>query len=192
MKSNIEINKVTKHKDIVNINKDINSNVEKEEEEKGEKEKKEEQKFYVYLIVTDINNNAYIGATYNLRQRIKKHNRTLVGGAKKTTKYVLLGEKWSLCKYISGFPSWNAALQFEWKWQKLSKTLAKTQRMRMQIKHCIATLPILMALEKSTKSAIPFKDWPMPPIIHYSLDDLDVLDADLDDIDDINDEQKMK
>ena len=59
-------------------------------------------------------NCTYIGATNNLKQRIRKHNGEIKGGAKYTTKK---GKGWEYACYVSGFKNIDA-LQFEWAWKQ--------------------------------------------------------------------------
>ena len=68
--------------------------------------------WHVYLIFNQ--NCTYIGATNNLKQRIRKHNGEIKGGAKYTTKK---GKGWEYACYVSGFKNNIDALQFEWAWQ---------------------------------------------------------------------------
>lgn len=56
-------------------------------------------------------NRTYIGYTVDLKNRLRKHNGELVGGAKYTT----VGRPYYMVLYISGFPSKNVAMQFEWR-----------------------------------------------------------------------------
>lgn len=102
---------------------------------------------FVYCLAsTGDSPDTYIGATINLRKRLRQHCGELVNGAKKTTSRSRLWKweqeqqqkasslslassssssspavnKWYMVRYVSGFPTWRAALQFEYKWQKLS------------------------------------------------------------------------
>jgi len=68
--------------------------------------------WHVYLIFNQ--NYTYIGATNNLKQRIRKHNGEIKGGAKYTTKK---GKGWQYACYVSGFKNNIDALQFEWAWK---------------------------------------------------------------------------
>lgn len=68
----------------------------------------------VYLIYNQ--NCTYIGATNNLKQRIRKHNGEIKGGAKYTTRK---GTGWQYACYVSGFKNNIDALQFEWAWKHI-------------------------------------------------------------------------
>jgi len=59
----------------------------------------------------------YIGYTVDINHRIKQHNGLLVGGAKKTKKYL----PWKIVCVIRGFYEPSSALRFEYRLQKLSK-----------------------------------------------------------------------
>ena len=118
---------------------------------------------YVYLLVSSTTGNTYVGATVNLERRLRQHNGEISGGARRTTSRVAKGETWTRAAYVSGFPDWTAALQFEWRWKQLSRKLSGTAtplEKRMQ------ALDQLLALERSTTKAVPYADWPTPPQVH--------------------------
>jgi predicted GIY-YIG superfamily endonuclease len=62
----------------------------------------------------------YIGATVDGNRRLRQHNGLLVGGAKATSKRP---NDWYRVCYVRGFPSWRAALSFEWHWKRFSRKL---------------------------------------------------------------------
>ena len=77
---------------------------------------------YVYLLLcTD--NSTYVGATVNLERRLRQHNKEIKGGAVATGRKVEMGKSWQRVCYVSGFPDWQAALQFEWKFKFLTRKL---------------------------------------------------------------------
>jgi structure-specific endonuclease subunit SLX1 len=119
--------------------------------------------FYVYLLEAT-NKSTYIGATIDLDRRLKQHNKELKGGAVATSNKVLKGEVWKRHCYVSGFPSWQAALQFEWRWKQLSRKLPSNM---LPIDRRMQALEQLLNLERSTTKAIPFKEWPLKPEIHF-------------------------
>ena len=119
---------------------------------------------YVYLLVST-KGNTYIGATVDLNRRLRQHNKEIVGGAKRTGKKVAQGQSWTRVLHVSGFPSWSAALQFEWRWQRLSR---KTQSVpNTFLERSKKALNDLLLMERSTSKAIPFREWPTPPQVHY-------------------------
>ena len=77
---------------------------------------------YVYLLHST-DNATYVGATVNLEKRLRQHNKEIKGGAHATSMKVENGEIWERACYVEGFPDWQAALQFEWRWKQLSRKL---------------------------------------------------------------------
>ena len=118
---------------------------------------------FVYLL--SYKNNTYVGATVDVNRRLRQHNCEIKGGAKATKRIVLKGGKWSRVCYVSGFPTWQSALQFEWKWKYISRKLPKYPRIS-SLQKKLEALTILLASDKSTSNSIPFAEWPSPPIIH--------------------------
>jgi len=114
------------------------------------------KQWYCYLLATTDNKYTYIGVTVDLNRRLRQHNGELVGGAKATRK----SNNWYRVCYIEGFPSKIDALQFEWKWKRLS-------RYKRKIEGKILSLIELLNLEKSTKNAIPFNCYDNPLQIIY-------------------------
>jgi len=105
---------------------------------------------YVYLLQSS-SKKTYVGATINVERRLRQHNRELKGGALYTGKWVKRGDTWNCIGYVSGFPTWIDALQFEWKWKKLSKGTSLQCRLE--------ALNVLITSEKSTASSTPFSEW---------------------------------
>ena len=132
-------------------------------ESEQEVEKQEKNEFFVYLLEAT-NKSTYIGATVNLDRRLKQHNKELSGGAIATTSKVLKGETWRRHCYVSGFPSWQAALQFEWRWKQLSRKLDKKM---LPLDRRMLALNNLLNLERSTTKAIPFAEWLLPPQVNF-------------------------
>jgi structure-specific endonuclease subunit SLX1 len=118
---------------------------------------------FVYLLMTK--NTTYVGATVDVNRRLRQHNREITGGAKATKRMVDKGCKWTRVCYVSGFPTWQAALQFEWKWKYIARKLPKYPR-TTSLQKKLEALTILLASDKSTSNSIPFADWPSPPVIH--------------------------
>lgn len=121
--------------------------------------------FYVYLLLST-NNNTYVGATIDINRRLRQHNGEIKGGAKATTSKVAKGEIWRRVCYISGFPDWSSALQFEWRWKQISRIKHKNLCVKSPLEKRMKALNQLLSLEKSTTKAIPFVNWITPPQIH--------------------------
>ena len=122
---------------------------------------------YVYLLVST-NGNTYVGATVDLNRRLRQHNKEIKGGAHATGIKVAKGETWVRAAHVSGFPDWQAALQFEWRWKQLSRKYS------LQIKPLerrLNALKELLSLERSTSKATPFKEWETPPEVHLETEE---------------------
>ena len=128
-------------------------------ETKPEKDKE----YFVYLLEAT-NKSTYIGATVDLNRRLRQHNKELSGGAIATSNKVKKGEIWRRHCYISGFPTWQAALQFEWRWKQISRKFPSNM---LPIDRRMKALEELLALDKSTTKAIPFKEWIEKPLINF-------------------------
>jgi predicted GIY-YIG superfamily endonuclease len=117
---------------------------------------------YVYLLMcTD--NATYVGATVDLNRRLRQHNGEIKGGARATTSKVKKGKTWKRVCHISGFPDWNATLQFEWRWKQISRKLEKTQ---FPMERRMKALHQLLLLERPTTKAIKYTEWEEQPIVH--------------------------
>ena len=122
---------------------------------------------YVYLLVST-SGATYVGATIDLDRRLRQHNKEIKGGAHATGIKVGQGETWTRAAHISGFPDWQSALQFEWRFKQLSRKLP----IKMQpLERRLRALKQLIELPQSTSKAIPYKDWPSPPEIHCETPD---------------------
>jgi structure-specific endonuclease subunit SLX1 len=122
---------------------------------------------YVYLLVSS-DNATYIGATIDLDHRLRQHNKEIKGGAHATSIKVTKGETWIRACHVSGFPTWQAALQFEWRWKQLSR---KFSLKMFPLERRLKALKELLALEKSTSAAIPFDQWPTSPEVHLETEE---------------------
>jgi len=127
----------------------------------------ENKKSYVYLLVST-NGNTYVGATIDLDRRLRQHNKEIKGGAHATGIKVTQGEVWTRAAHVSGFPNWQSALQFEWRWKQLSRKLPASM---VPLKRRMVALKELLSLDRSTSKAIPYSEWPEPPAIHLETDD---------------------
>ena len=130
--------------------------------EENEIQPENQKQFFVYLLEST-NKNTYVGATIDVNRRLRQHNKEIKGGAHATGIKVDKGETWSRVCYVSGFPTWQAALQFEWRWKQLSRKLP--QKMK-PVERRMEALQQLLALEQSTSKAVPYSEWPSLPIIN--------------------------
>lgn len=122
---------------------------------------------FVYLLVSS-DNSTYVGATVDLERRLRQHNKEIKGGAHATGVKVEKGETWVRAAHVSGFPDWQATLQFEWRWKQLSRKLpAKMFPLERRMK----ALKQLLALERPTSKAIAYTEWSSPPEVHLEIDD---------------------
>ena len=117
---------------------------------------------YVYLLVST-NGNTYVGATVDLERRLRQHNKEIKGGAHATGIKVFQGETWIRAAHVSGFPDWQAALQFEWRWKQLSR---KYPIKMIPLERRLKSLKDLLSLERPTSKSIPYSEWPVPPEVH--------------------------
>ena len=101
--------------------------------------------FYSYCLQSDDGKRTYIGATVNPDRRLQQHQGLMAGGAKATA-----GRTWRRVCLVGGFPTWNDALKFEWRWKQIK---------RRNGHNWSKALEILLALEKPTESATPYKDY---------------------------------
>jgi predicted GIY-YIG superfamily endonuclease len=116
-------------------------------------------KYFVYLLESS-GGATYVGATVNVQQRLRRHNREIVGGAHATSIRVQQGETWHIHCFVQHFPTWASALQFEWRWKQLSR-----KKKGHPMEKRMLALTHLLSLERSTTKAIPYAEWPIPPEI---------------------------
>jgi len=121
---------------------------------------------YVYLLHST-DNSTYVGATVDLDRRLKQHNKIIKGGAHATSMKVNAGQTWERACYVEGFPDWQAALQFEWRWKQISRKLSNKL---FPLKRRMIALKQLLALDSSTSKAIPYSQWNSPPNIIFESD----------------------
>ena len=120
---------------------------------------------FVYLLVAD-RGATYVGATVDVNRRLRQHNKELAGGAHATGAKVARGETWTRHCYVSGFPDWPAALQFEWRWKQISRKYVAS--VKNPLERRMKALEELLWLERSTTKAVPFSEWVIPPEVHFS------------------------
>ena len=123
---------------------------------------------YVYLLVCS-DNSTYVGATIDLEHRLRQHNKEIKGGAHATSAKVDKGEFWTRACHVSGFPTWQSALQFEWRWKQLSRKISSKM---FPLERRMEALKELLTLDKSTSLAIPFNKWPSPPEVHLESEEV--------------------
>jgi predicted GIY-YIG superfamily endonuclease len=122
---------------------------------------------YVYLLVST-NGNTYVGATVDLNRRLRQHNKEIKGGAHATGMKVAQGETWTRAAHVSGFPDWQATLQFEWRWKHLSR---KYPIKMIPLERRIKALKELLSLERPTSKALAYTEWQNKPEVHLETDD---------------------
>lgn len=117
--------------------------------------------FFVYLLLSS-DNATYVGATVDLEKRLRQHNKELKGGAIATSLKVEKGEIWIRAAHVKGFPDWQSALQFEWRWKQLSRKIKNQKYMKPLEKRMIA-LKQLLNLDRPTSKAKSYTEWKTPP-----------------------------
>ena len=118
--------------------------------------------FFVYLLLSS-DNSTYVGATIDLDRRLRQHNKEIKGGAFATGTKVEKGELWIRAAHVEGFPDWQAALQFEWRWKQLTRKITATKK---PLERRIIALKQLLALDRPTTKAKAYSEWPqMPQVI---------------------------
>jgi structure-specific endonuclease subunit SLX1 len=152
------------------------------EPEKGSEEELEEiqedqencigKPSFVYLLVST-DNSTYVGATVDLERRLRQHNKEIKGGAFATGAKVSKGQVWRRAAYVSGFPNWTAALQFEWSWKNISRKYIKDKSTPLQRR--MKALKHLLALEKPTSKAIPYSEWVLKPDITFEIEEASIF-----------------
>lgn len=118
---------------------------------------------YVYLLLaTPLRDATYVGATVDLDRRLRQHNKEIKGGAHATGAKVAKGNTWIRAAHVAGFPDWQAALQFEWRWKQLTRKLSPQLK---PLERRIIALIQLLALERPTSKAKAYTEWESPPIV---------------------------
>lgn len=124
---------------------------------------------YVYLLLATPHRDAtYVGATVDLDRRLRQHNKEIKGGAVATSIKVVKGNVWIRAAYVQGFPDWQAALQFEWRWKQLSRKLPANMAPLLRR---MKALKQLLELERPTTKAKAYSEWVTNPEIIFG-DDL--------------------
>jgi predicted GIY-YIG superfamily endonuclease len=118
--------------------------------------------FFVYLLLSS-DGSTYVGATVDLDRRLRQHNKEIKGGAFATSAKVVKGETWIRAAHVAGFPTWQAALQFEWRWKQLTRKINISTK---PIERRMLALKQLLGFERPTTKAIAYSEWPEPPIVN--------------------------
>lgn len=128
-------------------------------------------KFYVYFLALEEcdmigtpGQKTYIGATVDLDRRLRQHNKEISGGAHATGAQVDKGSHWRRVCHVANFPTWQAALQFEWRWKNLSRR-KDFLVIKNPIERRLKALNALLSFDRSTSKAVPYSEWPVPPEI---------------------------
>ena len=114
--------------------------------------------FFVYLLLSS-DSCTYVGATVDLDRRLRQHNKEIKGGAHATGAKVSKGETWIRACHVEGFPDWQAALQFEWRWKQLTRKLTVKCS---PLERRIIALKQLINLERPTTKAKAYSEWLTP------------------------------
>jgi structure-specific endonuclease subunit SLX1 len=136
--------------------------IESDEEAKEAKEANDAnatKEFFVYLLESSCKRATYVGATVNLERRLRQHNKEITGGAHATGAKVARGETWRRACHVTGFPTWQAALQFEWRFKQLTRR-EPSSTTQTPLERRKSALQKLMSLPQSTSKAVPFDMWP--------------------------------
>ena len=124
---------------------------------------------FCYFLYTD-EGQTYIGATVDLDRRLRQHNKEIKGGAHATGIRVAQGLQWKRACSVA-LPEWRTALQFEWRWKQLGRTQCK--HIRNPIDRRLASLRLLLSLDKPTEAAIPYQMYPDgPPVIQWDSEEV--------------------
>jgi predicted GIY-YIG superfamily endonuclease len=115
--------------------------------------------FFVYLLLSS-DRCTYVGATVDLDRRLRQHNKEIKGGAFITGSKVLKGETWIRACHVEGFPDWQAALQFEWRWKQLTRKLTVKCS---PLERRIIALNQLLNMERPTTKAKAYSEWTNKP-----------------------------
>ena len=133
---------------------------------------------FVYLLESS-SKATYIGATIDLERRLRQHNKEIKGGAHATSAKVMAGEIWIRACYVEGFPDWQSALQFEWRWKQLSRKLPSAL---LPLKRRMLALKELLALERPTSKAKAYSEWAIKPNIVFEIREARVFYEEIQDI----------
>ena len=139
---------------------------------------------YVYLLLaTPFRDATYVGATVDLDRRLRQHNKEIKGGATATSIKVTKGNIWIRAAHVQGFPDWQAALQFEWRWKQLTRKLPPKMEPLTRRMHALHQL---LHLERPTSKAKTYLEWELKPEIIFGDDLAKVIYKNIEDQEIIN------
>jgi predicted GIY-YIG superfamily endonuclease len=137
--------------------------------------------FFVYILIcSDKKQSVYVGATVDLNERLRKHNREISGGADETGIEVFNGHTWKRAGHVAEFPTWKEALKFEWRWhitaercirmRKENGTGTGTKRLS-NLERNIEALRRVLARDRPTDTSIKYTEWDngKGPILNWEL-----------------------
>jgi len=124
-------------------------------EEENKKEVDKENEFFVYLLECS-DKSTYVGATVDVDHRLRQHNKEIKGGAVATTKKISMGHTWKRALYVRGFPTWSAALQFEWAFKYYSRKFGKRM---YPLERRMRGLHHILHLDRPTSKAVPYYEY---------------------------------
>jgi predicted GIY-YIG superfamily endonuclease len=128
---------------------------------------------YVYLLLaTPLRQATYVGATVDLDHRLRQHNKEIKGGAVATGIRVAKGDTWIRAAHVSGFPDWQAALQFEWRWKQLTRKLPAKMK---PLERRMNALKQLLDLERPTTKAKAYSEWISKPEVVWGDEEAKML-----------------
>jgi len=110
----------------------------------------------VYLL-SSTQGGTYVGATVDLKHRLRQHNGEIKGGAKATSDRA---GSWRRVCHVEGFADECAALQFEWAWKHWTKKFKGGFPLERRMK----ALVVLVGSPQATSKAIPFASLAEPLI----------------------------
>jgi predicted GIY-YIG superfamily endonuclease len=122
---------------------------------------------FVYLLLCS-DNSTYVGATVDLNHRLRQHNKEIKGGAFATSSKVDKGQQWIRACHVEGFPDWQSALQFEWRWKHLSRRLNSKLK---PVERRMIALKQLLSMERPTTKAKAYTEWETPPNVILECDE---------------------
>jgi predicted GIY-YIG superfamily endonuclease len=115
--------------------------------------------FFVYILLSS-DNSTYVGSTTDLERRLRQHNKEIKGGAIATGAKVSNGQIWVRVAHITGFPDWQAALQFEWRLKQLTRRISLSVN---PLHRRMIALKQLLKLERPTSKAKAYTEWDQLP-----------------------------